>query len=233
MKNFRRNVTAFALVLTLGAAGAASAATQPAADHNQMNHNQMNHQVEHNMENGMNHKMGKGHMMGMGHKLQLNEEQQKKYDVIVKKAYKDTTGLREQLWARSAELDALRMNPNAAPELFGPLADSIAELRTKLDKERISMNEKLEKELGISIPLQHGKFISGGKKGCMMMGMKGKMGKKGMKGMMQSADNKAGKGELVACMNNGKGARNGGYGTMQSGPMHNNADEPYSVSFAL
>ena len=149
MNTIRRNVTAFALVLTLGTAGAAVAAQTTTGSAQSP---AMNHQMHQQAPGHMNHETG-GHMMGHGmgaHRLMLTEEQQKQYDAIVKKTYADTAKVRSELWARSAELDALRMNPNASPEMFAPLADAIAGLRTTLDTARMDMNDKLEKALELA-----------------------------------------------------------------------------------
>jgi hypothetical protein len=169
----------------------------------------------------------------------LTEEQQKQYDAIVKKTYADTAKLRSELWARSAELDALRMNPNASPEMFAPLADAIAGLRTTLDTARMDMNDKLEKALGISLPLRHGMFLTGGAQGCGMKGMKGMMHKGAhmQKGMMhknaQSAQLNNAESNLVACLGGGSGSRMNGLGHGSNGGHRNQAAEPVAVSFAL
>jgi hypothetical protein len=242
MNTIRRNVTAFALVLTLGTAGAAVAAQTTTGSAQSP---AMNHQMHQQAPGHMNHETG-GHMMsghGMGaHRLMLTEEQQKQYDAIVKKTYADTAKVRSELWARSAELDALRMNPNASPEMFAPLADAIAGLRTTLDTARMDMNDKLEKALGISLPLRHGMFLTGGAQGCGMKGMKGMKGMmhKGahmQKGMMhknaQSAQLNNAESNLVACLGGGSGSRMNGLGHGSNGGHRNQAAEPVAVSFAL
>lgn len=238
MNTIRRNVTAFALVLTLGTAGAAVAAQTTTGSAQSP---AMNHQMHQQAPGHMNHETG-GHMMGHGmgaHRLMLTEEQQKQYDAIVKKTYADTAKVRSELWARSAELDALRMNPNASPEMFAPLADAIAGLRTTLDTARMDMNDKLEKALGISLPLRHGMFLTGGAQGCGMKGMKGMMHKGAhmQKGMMhknaQSAQLNNAESNLVACLGGGSGSRMNGLGHGSNGGHRNQAAVPVAVSFAL
>ena len=57
--------------------------------------------------------------------------------------------IQDRLNAKGIGLDALSRNPNAKPETISKLANEVAELRSQLRAERMTLGDKMEKELGI------------------------------------------------------------------------------------
>lgn len=111
----------------------------------------------------------------------LTPEQQAKLDKIMSAYNKKTHALREDIWAKRTELNALSANPNTKPERISQLVAELKSLRAKQYAEHEALNETLRKE---GLP-QVGMGM--GKGGCGMMGGRGMMGGKGMmhgKGMM-------------------------------------------------
>jgi hypothetical protein len=60
--------------------------------------------------------------------------------------------LRQQLYAKHLELDALKDNPNAKPEIVAKLAQEIAQLDGELRKAGRDFREELRKDPNITLP---------------------------------------------------------------------------------
>ena len=79
----------------------------------------------------------------------LSPEKQGAYDAMMKDYYSRVSPIQDKLNAKGIELDALSRNPNAKPETISKLANEVAELRSQLRAERMTLGDKMEKELGI------------------------------------------------------------------------------------
>ena len=64
-------------------------------------------------------------------------------------SYSRVSPIQDKLNAKGIELDALSRNPNAKPETISKLANEVAELRSQLRAERMTLGDKMEKELGV------------------------------------------------------------------------------------
>lgn len=79
----------------------------------------------------------------------VSPEKQGAYDAMMKDYYSRVSPIQDKLNAKGIELDALSRNPNAKPETISKLANEVAELRSQLRAERMTLGDKMEKELGI------------------------------------------------------------------------------------
>ena len=79
----------------------------------------------------------------------VSPENQGAYDAMMKDYYSRVSPIQDKLNAKGIELDALSRNPNAKPETISKLANEVAELRSQLRAERMTLGDKMEKELGI------------------------------------------------------------------------------------
>lgn len=95
----------------------------------------------------------------------LSPEKQGAYETMMKDYYNRVSPIQDKLNGKSIELDALSRNPNAKPETISKLANEVAELRSQLRAERITLGDKMEQELGV----QPGHGMMG--KGMMGNGM--------------------------------------------------------------
>lgn len=68
----------------------------------------------------------------------LTEEQRSQLDTLQQKFYDATAQLKDQIWSKSAELNALLSSPNPDAEKANALQKEISELRAKLAQERIN-----------------------------------------------------------------------------------------------
>lgn len=102
--------------------------------------------------NPMNHGGYRGHGGGYASQVynELKPEQQIKYDAIFKAFQDSMSPLTEKMMAKRLELDTLSGNPNADPKRITALSEDIASLRTQMWAERVKLDEKLQKEVGIS-----------------------------------------------------------------------------------
>ncbi len=80
----------------------------------------------------------------------LAPEKRQKFDEIMKQHFDRVQPLREQMWAKRTELNALSKNPNTTPETISKLVQDMSGLRGQMIKERESLRSSLEKEVGIS-----------------------------------------------------------------------------------
>ena len=97
----------------------------------------------------------------------VSPEKQGAYDAMMKDYYSRVSPIQDKLNAKGIELDALSRNPNAKPETISKLANQVAELRSQLRAERMTLGDKMEKELGV----QPGRGMMGN--GMMGNGMMG------------------------------------------------------------
>lgn len=94
--------------------------------------------------------MNGGHMMGnwgggpgyydqddRGY-TKLNREQQERLADLDRKFYDETRDLRNKLWSRSAELDALLSDTNPEPGKANKIQKEISDFRAKLEEKAIS-----------------------------------------------------------------------------------------------
>ncbi|MFV0423000.1 periplasmic heavy metal sensor [Oleidesulfovibrio sp.] len=98
---------------------------------------------------------GGGQGMGSGYNS-LTPEKQAEYDKIVAEADKEMTPLRESLFAKQAELNAMYNNPNADPAAVGKVAGEVAKLRTQMRNLHIELSDRLEKEVGLQSGFKRG-----------------------------------------------------------------------------
>lgn len=95
--------------------------------------------------------MGGGHMLGnwgggpgyydrdnRGYASTLTREQQDRLTDLDRKFYDDTRDLRDKLWSKSAELNALLSETNPDSGKVGKLQRDISDLRAKLDEKAIN-----------------------------------------------------------------------------------------------
>ncbi len=128
---------------------------------------------------------GQGQMMGQAYEA-LTPEKQAKFDSLIDAFNTKVTPLRDKLWAKHTELNALSSNPNTKPEDIRKLTDEITALRTQYRTEAANLDASMQKEVGIKTHFatmgHRGMGGMGG--GCGMMGGKGGMDS----GMMQMHD---------------------------------------------
>ena len=75
----------------------------------------------------------------------LTEEQRSQLDTLQQKFYDATAQLKDQIWSKSAELNALLSTPNPDPEKAKALQKEISELRAKLAQEGINFEIETRK----------------------------------------------------------------------------------------
>lgn len=122
----------------------------------------------------------------------LTPEQQAKLDTIMAEHRAKTFALRQDIWAKQTELNALSVNPNTKPAQITKLVGELKDLRAKKFAAHEELRATLAKE-GLPFPgagcpmmggmmggMKHGKMGGMGKGGCGMMGGQGKMGGQGM-----------------------------------------------------
>lgn len=92
---------------------------------------------------------GPGGCPGWGNGAQaqnLTPEQQQKFDQLFEAHQKRTFALRQDIWAKETELNALSGNPNTKPERISQLVNELKDLRAKMFTERESFQSALRKE---------------------------------------------------------------------------------------
>lgn len=93
---------------------------------------------------------GYGHPYGGPNGMaSLPSDKQDAYDAMMKDHYDRVAPLRDKLESKRIELEALSRNPNAKPETISALANEVAQLRSQIRAERISLSDKMEKEVGM------------------------------------------------------------------------------------
>ncbi|EMG37074.1 Heavy-metal resistance [Desulfocurvibacter africanus PCS] len=120
----------------------------------------------------------------------LTPEQQAKFDKIMTEHQKKTHAVREDMWAKKTELNALSVNPNTKPERISQLVAELKSLRAKQYAEREALNATLKKEglpqVGMGMGRMGGCGMMGGKGMKHGMGMMGGMGMMSGKQMMHN-----------------------------------------------
>ena len=71
----------------------------------------------------------------------VSPEKQGAYDAMMKDYYSRVSPIQDKLNAKGIELDALSRNPNAKPETISKLANEVAELRSQLRAERMTLGD--------------------------------------------------------------------------------------------
>ena len=79
----------------------------------------------------------------------LTEAQQQKYMNLHDDLVKRTIPLRESLWGKNVELNALMQNDNVDTKEVNRVVGEIKELRAKMRTERDAFNAEVKKEIGI------------------------------------------------------------------------------------
>lgn len=93
---------------------------------------------------------GYGHPYGGPNGMaSIPSDRQDAYDAMMKEHYDRVSPLRDKLESKQIELDALSRNPNAKPESISALANEVAQLRSQIRSERISLGDRMEKEIGV------------------------------------------------------------------------------------
>ena len=75
----------------------------------------------------------------------VSPENQGAYDAMMKDYYSRVSPIQDKLNAKGIELDALSRNPNAKPETISKLANEVAELRSQLRAERMTLGDKMDR----------------------------------------------------------------------------------------
>ncbi|GAB1409427.1 hypothetical protein MASR1M90_05810 [Desulfovibrionales bacterium] len=110
---------------------------------------------------------GYGHMGYQGD--QLAPEKQAQWNKIMDAHYKEIQPLRDALWQKQMELDALAVNPNTKPEDIRALTNEMVSIRKELDAKRDAMQAKIRQDVGIDMPARG--WCAGG--GCAGQGGRG------------------------------------------------------------
>lgn len=128
--------------------------------------------------------MGGGHMMGWGGghgyydqddrgNTALNSEQQGRFADLDRKFYEETRELRNNLWSKSAELNALLSETNPDASKAGKLQKEISDLRARLDEKGINREieaRKIAPDTRAGSGYGYGHMMSGYGNGDMMGG---------------------------------------------------------------
>ena len=79
----------------------------------------------------------------------LSPEKRDAYETMMKDFHNRVSPLYDAMSGKSLELKALSRNPKVMPETLSKLANEVAELRSRLQAERMALGDKMEKELGV------------------------------------------------------------------------------------
>ena len=79
----------------------------------------------------------------------LTEDQQKKYMTLHDDLIKKTAPIRDKMWAKNMELNALMSNENIDPKAVTSIVKDVNELRAKMRAEREAFDAQVKKEVGI------------------------------------------------------------------------------------
>lgn len=111
---------------------------------------------------------GYGHMGYQGE--QLAPEKQAQWNAIMEAHHKDVQPLRDALWQKQIELDALAVNPNTKPEDIRVLTNEMMTLRKELQAKKEAVRAKIRQDVGVDVPMR-GRCAGGG--GCYGQGGRG------------------------------------------------------------
>ncbi len=97
----------------------------------------------------------------------LSSEKQIALEKMFDEQHDKTEPLRDQLFAKNLELDALSKNPNTQPAQIKQLVNEITELRKNLRTQRQAFAAKVEKDFGIDLQMgyEHGRGMGRGRDG--------------------------------------------------------------------
>ena len=123
----------------------------------------------------------RGHNGNGAHQMyqNLTPEAQATLNKLRDEHYQKVSPLREQLWAKQTELNALSGNPAVKPEEIKKLVAEISALRSQMTKERQAFRTQVSKETGIANPGGFGGYDGHGGHGMMGGGMDCPMGGSG------------------------------------------------------
>ena len=68
----------------------------------------------------------------------VTKEQRNQLEELDRKFYDETTNLRNEIWAKSTELDSLLRSPDPDPEKVKAFQRELSDLRAKVDEKRLS-----------------------------------------------------------------------------------------------
>lgn len=77
----------------------------------------------------------------------LTREQQSKLEELDQKLYSETANLRNEIWAKSGELDRLLRSPDPDPEKVKALQRELSDLRAKVDEKHLTYELEARKIL--------------------------------------------------------------------------------------
>ncbi|MDY0276044.1 MAG: periplasmic heavy metal sensor [Desulfomicrobium sp.] len=72
--------------------------------------------------------------------------------------HKDTAALRSSMWEKQTLLDTLAANPATSPETLTALIREMGQLRTQMEEKQEILRAKINKEIGINIPMDCGHY---------------------------------------------------------------------------
>ncbi|NJB68419.1 zinc resistance-associated protein [Desulfobaculum xiamenense] len=107
--------------------------------------------------------MGRGYC-GQGYHA-LTQEQQEKADALSQKFFADTQPLRQQMYAKNAELEALLANGEKDQKRIDTVIAELNALHSDFFKKRVEFRQKIADETGIRYPMGRGMGMMGGA-GC-------------------------------------------------------------------
>ena len=110
---------------------------------------------------------------------QLPQEKQDLLQAILDDHRKETQPLRDTMWEKRTLLRALSVNPNTKPEAITSLVSELGDLRSQLHAKREALEARVQKEVGIDLPMGPGH--RGGHRGMGGRGQGG-FGPRGMGG---------------------------------------------------
>lgn len=84
---------------------------------------------------------------------QLTPEKRAAFEAIMEEHRKDTRPLRDAMWQKRTELQALSANPNTKPETLSGLVAEMAKIRATLQDKGDALRTRIEKEIGIDCPM--------------------------------------------------------------------------------
>lgn len=104
--------------------------------------------------NGHGQGWGRGYC-GQGYQT-LTPEQQEKADAIAQQFFKGTQSLRQEIYAKQAELEALLASGETNQRRIDSTIDELTALRGQLMKKRVEFRQQMAGETGFRIPMGHG-----------------------------------------------------------------------------
>ena len=94
---------------------------------------------------------------------QLTQEKQDLLKAILDEHRKETQTLRDTMWEKRTLLKALSGNPNTKPESITALVREMSDLRGQLHAKRDALESRVQKEVGIDLPMGRGHRGMGGR----------------------------------------------------------------------